>query len=1448
MRKIGRTKHHIKYISCIMALILGLLQPCAALAVEESETTVSDSDAEETANEKDTENNIVYITAFEPLAEEDSYFPCMYKPALEELAFIFPETLSVWIEGEESATEIEVTWESEEDFDETALEVYVFYPKWDESLYALAEASENEIEIPAITVEVPADSNMIHDLEEAQEALEDISENKSILALVYLCDEYEVKDTPGQGGETVCTVASGQSVQIVDAALDEYGAVWYQVILYQGEKEYKGYIEREYLATSDEDFAEWEDTYIDLSAVPMMMALDAGYPDIDQFPDSYQNALYSLKEKHPDWIFVRMDTGVDWNTAIAKEMGDKSLISSRNPASWQKGPCGQNGWSYASEGILKYYMDPRNFLTDPAIFQFEQLTYNKSYHTTDAVQGILKNSFMASTIPDDSQTYAQAFTAIGEKTGVSPFHLASRVLQEQGAQGTSPLISGNYSGYAGYYNYFNVGASGKSDEEVIGNGLTEAVKRGWNTRYKSLEGGAAVIGANYILRGQDTLYLEKFNVTNGFTHQYMQNIEAPNSEASNIRKAYYNAGALENSFVFKIPVYKNMPASACSKPNTTDSITLNKTSVSSLEVNKTVKLVPYVNGSKVDNVNNMTFTSNNTSVATVDSSGKVTAVSPGTATISCTRSGANTATCTVTVVKANPQVTTPTLSPVTYREGLKLSDISLPDGWKWVNGNTVVAVGTYSYEAVYTPSDTVKYNTLTKEVSFTVTKAIPECKMPEALEAQTGSVLGDIMLPDGFTWESNPEIELKEPGEYTFYVSYNPDEENYHAVNHLPVVVQVTGETLNSPADGDNVSSGSTSGGGTSGGNGDTSGNNSGTSGDNGDISGGNGSSGTSGTGTGTSTTSGGSSTSGTSTSMTSSGNSTSGSGNTSGTTSTSANTTSSASTSGGSNTSATSTSTTSSGSTAGISTGSTTSSSSTLGTSTGTTTSNGTTSVSSTSGGNDKLGTSMDSTSGSSISSGSSTTSSGSASGTNMGSTSSDSTSGSNNEPGTSTNTTSSKSTYVTSTAATPSNSTSTDNAPATSNDNTTQPDALNNNTSQSDTSNNNTTQPSDTGNSNTSNNNAGTNASESGSGAPLISIPENTTPTESRRKNTSVGSTLINPQTTVVDESGMQAQESGQEEAFFRPSVTIAMEDTTILTPEELQMAKEQNFNVVLDMGNYATWNIDIDAVDIDAMAATDMGITLGTKNIPTELIAAILSGNKYLEFTLAHDGVFGFRPVLCIALDPIHSGRYANLFYYNPETELLEFICDTIIDANGVATFDIEHASSYVIIVSDASMSGVLISDDSANHMTRWIVIGVLICMAAVIIGYGIFFYRKKMQEMEEDDEDEEEDGDEDEGEEEDEEENNDMDDTENDIVIEDIKIEDIKEADEQEKKESGEEDDWIEDKDWHEPETLKEPSKDRFADDHAEDDWIDDDEWNIENDWMDDAEWEKKNSRQ
>ena len=420
-------------------------------------------------------------------------------------------------------------------------------------------------------------------IEEARGALQNIVEDREVMALVYLCDDLTIRAEAAEDSTKVVTVPSGQMVEIRDVAVDEDYQVWEKVSAEVKGMVYEGYIPRDYLACSDERFLEWEELYSMNPGEAVMLAEEnaAGvYADIEQFPESYRPALEALKQKHPNWTFVRQNTGLDFQTVINNELqGGKSLVYKSYGDYCKEGQHSPN-WYFASEDVLKLYMDPRNSLHENAIFQFEQLTYNESYHTEAAVETFLKNTFMNSNspAPKTDMTFSHIFWAIGAEQQVSPFHLAARVYQEQG-QGTSPLISGNYPGYEGYYNYFNISASGSTNEQVITNGLNYARNNGWDNAYASILGGANVISANYIKKGQDTLYLQKFNVSTTasnpvYTHQYMQNIAAPTSEALSMKKLYESAGALENTFVFKIPVYENMPASPCPMPTSSTNVVL----------------------------------------------------------------------------------------------------------------------------------------------------------------------------------------------------------------------------------------------------------------------------------------------------------------------------------------------------------------------------------------------------------------------------------------------------------------------------------------------------------------------------------------------------------------------------------------------------------------------------------------------------------------------------------------------------------------------------------------------------------------------------------------------------------------------------------------------------------------------------------------------------------
>ena len=296
------------------------------------------------------------------------------------------------------------------------------------------------------------------------------------------------------------------------------------------------------------------------------------------FPDSYIPNLTALHNKYPSWTFEAVKMGLDWNTVIENEsINGLNLVSKSADNSKKSTAAGaynwstntwveyEPGWVSASSSYIAYLMDPRNFLDETNIFQFQSLAYSPN-ETLGGVQSIIKGTFMEGTKTYSNNgekiNYADTFMDVAKSSGVSAYHIASRIKQEQGINGTSPLISGIYSGYEGYYNFFNFSATGSTKALIYKNGLSFAKKQGWNTRVKSISGGSVKVGSNYINKGQNTLYFEKFNVVNTsslYFHQYMGNVTAAMTEGRNLAKGYSDKN---QAFVFKIPVYNNMPSSA----------------------------------------------------------------------------------------------------------------------------------------------------------------------------------------------------------------------------------------------------------------------------------------------------------------------------------------------------------------------------------------------------------------------------------------------------------------------------------------------------------------------------------------------------------------------------------------------------------------------------------------------------------------------------------------------------------------------------------------------------------------------------------------------------------------------------------------------------------------------------------------------------------------------
>ena len=390
-----------------------------------------------------------------------------------------------------------------------------------------------------------------------------------------MADVLNVRSGAGTGYSKTGTVSYGDSLTILSETADSSGAKWYKISC----GNLTGYVSA---------------AYVQLTSSGSQGSSDAdfeSYMTKQGFPESYKPYLRTLHEQHPKWIFTAQKLGVDWNTALKEEcVVGRNLVHSSALASWksmEKGAYDFNGgywygldgsWVAASKEIIMYYMDPRNFLNDTYIFMFENQSYDPSYQTESGVKTILADTFMSRsyTCPDTKKkyTYSQTFMDAAKKSGVSPYHLASRCRNEQGVNG-APQSLGTVKGYENYFNFFDIQAYATSTMTAAEMGCKYAKTTNptyllpWTNQYKSIVGGSIFLGTGYITKGQDTLYLQKFDMVDGgnglYYHQYMTCVFGQANEAISLKNAY-SQDILNSAMEFKIPVYNNMPDKLCPKP------------------------------------------------------------------------------------------------------------------------------------------------------------------------------------------------------------------------------------------------------------------------------------------------------------------------------------------------------------------------------------------------------------------------------------------------------------------------------------------------------------------------------------------------------------------------------------------------------------------------------------------------------------------------------------------------------------------------------------------------------------------------------------------------------------------------------------------------------------------------------------------------------------------
>lgn len=118
--------------------------------------------------------------------------------------------------------------------------------------------------------------------------------------------------------------------------------------------------------------------------------------DESKYP-GYKERISALMNAHPNWNFEFLYTGIKFSDAVAGEyqVRKRNLVPTEYGGEWISGTTlYDTGWYGASEKAIAYYMDPRNFLSDTDVFQFQDVNeYLEGACTLDGLKSKVANSF-----------------------------------------------------------------------------------------------------------------------------------------------------------------------------------------------------------------------------------------------------------------------------------------------------------------------------------------------------------------------------------------------------------------------------------------------------------------------------------------------------------------------------------------------------------------------------------------------------------------------------------------------------------------------------------------------------------------------------------------------------------------------------------------------------------------------------------------------------------------------------------------------------------------------------------------------------------------------------------------------------------------------------------------------------------------------------------------------
>ena len=200
---------------------------------------------------------------------------------------------------------------------------------------------------------------------------------------------------------------------------------------------------------------------------------------------------------------------------------------------------------------------------------------------------------------------------------------------------------------------------------------------------------------------------------------------------------------------------------------------------------------------------------------------------------------------------------------------------------------------------------------------------------------------------------------------------------------------------------------------------------------------------------------------------------------------------------------------------------------------------------------------------------------------------------------------------------------------------------------------------------------------------------------------------------------------------------NVTVDMNGTSVVPSDVFETIRGRDVTIAFDMGGGIIWRINGRDVAENRAGDIDFGVKLGAEAnnvIPVAVVNNVTGERAYMNLSLAYDGEFGFKAVLSLNMDAKNAGLYANLYYYNEQTGVLEFMGAGEIAADGTVQLAFTHASEYTIVI-DKDMAVKSPKTGDADDLTAagkssahamWLL---LICAAVLTAGATAAYTAKR-----------------------------------------------------------------------------------------------------------------------